>query len=100
MTTDVEDQQFTAPASEDALARAAAALTGKGFAVEAIDDTAGARVRIGELIPDGASVLTSASETLRLSGIDADINESGRYEAIRPRVLAMDRATEMDGAAA
>lgn len=97
MTTDLEDHQYTAPASEDALMRAAAALTGKGFAVETFDDTAGARLRIRELIPKGASVLTSASETLRLSGIDGDINESGRYEPIRPRVLAMDRATEMDG---
>jgi len=41
-------------------------------------------------------VFTGASETLRLSGIEADINTSGRYQAIRPRVLAMDRATEAD----
>ena len=38
----------------------------------------------------GASVFTGASETLRLSGIDAGINTSGRYQAIRPRVLAME----------
>ena len=41
----------------------------------------------------GASVFTGASETLRLSGIDAGINTSGRYQAIRPRVLAMDLVT-------
>jgi len=41
-------------------------------------------------------VFTGASETLRLSGIDEDINASGRYDAIRPRVLAMDRATQID----
>jgi hypothetical protein len=41
-------------------------------------------------------VFTGASETLRLSGIEEDINNSGRYEAIRPRGLAMDRATQMD----
>jgi hypothetical protein len=52
-----------------------------------------ARTRIKDLIPPGASVFTGASETLRLSGIDADINTSGRYQAIRPRVLAMDRVT-------
>lgn len=96
MTTDVEDQRFTAPASVDVLEGAAAALTGHGFRVETFDDATGARVRVRELIPEGATVLTSASETLRLSGIDADINESGRYEPVRPRVLAMDRATQMD----
>ena len=41
-------------------------------------------------------MFTGASETLRLSGIEEDINTSGRYEAIRPRVLAMDRATDAD----
>jgi L-lactate utilization protein LutC len=41
-------------------------------------------------------VFTGASETLRLSGIEADINASGRYQAVRPRVLAMDRGTQAD----
>jgi hypothetical protein len=41
-------------------------------------------------------VLTAVSETLRLSGIDADINASGRYQAIKPRVRAMDRVTGAD----
>jgi len=41
-------------------------------------------------------VFTAASETLRLSGIDADINTSGRYQAVKPRVLAMDRITCAD----
>ena len=42
-------------------------------------------------------MFTGASETLRLSGIDGDINASGRYQAVRPRVLAMDRVTGADG---
>jgi hypothetical protein len=40
-------------------------------------------------------VFTGASETLRLSGIDEDINGSGRYDAIRPRGLTMDRTTQL-----
>jgi hypothetical protein len=40
-------------------------------------------------------VFTGASETLRLSGIDEDINKSGRYDAVRPRSLTMDRATQL-----
>jgi len=96
MSVDIEDQQFTTPATAAALDRAAAALTEHGFAVEVLDDTAAARARVRELIAPGATVLTAASETLRLSGIEADINESGRYDPVRPRVLAMDRATQMD----
>jgi L-lactate utilization protein LutC len=41
-------------------------------------------------------VFTAASETLRLSGIDDDINTSGQYQALKPRLLAMDRATQAD----
>jgi YkgG family uncharacterized protein len=96
MTTTMSTPSFTEPASAQRLERAAAALTAHGFTVEILDDVAEARRRIGELLPEGATVFTGASETLRLSGIGEDINTSGRYEAIRPRVLTMDRATQMD----
>jgi hypothetical protein len=96
MTTPMPTTLFVDPAPAERLERAAAALTANGFAVEILDDAAAARARIKDLIPEGASVFTGASETLRLSGIDEDINSSGRYEAIRPRGLVMDRATHMD----
>jgi LUD domain len=38
-------------------------------------------------------VFTGASETLRLSGIEEDINKSGRYDSIKSRPL-MDRVTQ------
>ncbi|MGW3284008.1 LUD domain-containing protein [Streptomyces sp. NPDC001002] len=96
MTTQTSATSFTDPAPDRRLERAAAALIAHGFAVEVLDDVAAARSRVKELIPEGARVFTGASESLRLSGIDEDINAGGRYEAIRPRVLAMDRATEAD----
>jgi hypothetical protein len=86
---------FAEPATAQRLERAAAALTAHGFTVEILDDAAAARSRIKDLIPEGASVFTGASETLRLSGIEEDINASGRYEAIRARGQAMDRATQL-----
>ncbi|CAM5510219.1 nuclear transport factor 2 family protein [Streptomyces purpurascens] len=87
---------FADPASAERLERAAAALRAGGFAAEILDDAAAARARVKDLVPEGASVLTGASETLRLSGIDDDINTGGRYDAIRPRVRAIDRATGAD----
>ena len=96
MTTSITAPLFADPAPAQRLERAAAALTAHGFTAEILDDAAAARTRIKDLIPEGASVFTGASETLRLSGIDADINASGRYQAIRPRLLAMDRVTEAD----
>ena len=96
MTTPIPATLFADPAPAQHLEGAAAALTAHGFTVEILDDAAAARRRIKDPIPEGASVFTGASETLRLSGIEEDINNSGRYEAIRPRGLAMDRATQMD----
>lgn len=96
MTAQVDERSFTAPADDATLDRAAAALSEHGFAVELLDGTAHARTRIADLIPVGASVFTGASETLRLSGIEADINDGDRYDAVKPRVVAMDRYTQAD----
>ncbi|MFF4837532.1 LUD domain-containing protein [Streptomyces sp. NPDC001315] len=96
MTISASATLFTDPAPADRLERAATALAEHNFTVEILDDAAAARTRVKELIPENASVFTAASETLRLSGIDGDINTSGRYRAVKPRALAMDRATEAD----
>ena len=94
MTTSVPATPFTDPAPAQRLERAAAALTAINFAVEVLDDATAARTRIKDLIPEGASVFTGASETLRLSGIDEDINKSGRYDSVKSRSTTMDRATQ------
>ncbi|MBB2741137.1 LUD domain-containing protein [Microbispora sp. NBRC 16548] len=95
MTTSMPATPFADPAPAQRLERAAAALTAHGFTVEILDDAATARTRIKELIPEGATVFTGASETLRLSGIDEDINSSGRYESVKARSRTMDRATQL-----
>jgi hypothetical protein len=96
MTTPVPSAQFTDPAPAQSIERAATALTAHGFTVEILDDAAAARSRIKDLIPEGSSVFTGASETLRLSGILRDINANGRYQAIGPRVTAMDLVKQAD----
>ena len=93
MTTSVPASSFTDPAPAPRLERAAAALTAKNFTVEILDDVAAARTRIKDLIPEGAVVFTGASETVRLSGIEDDINKSGRYDSLKSRP-PMDRATQ------
>jgi hypothetical protein len=96
MTTPTPTTIFVDPVPAHRLERAAAALTAHGFTVEILDDAAAARARVEELLPAGVAVFTGSSETLRLSGIDEDINASGRYEAIKPRILAMDRVAHAD----
>lgn len=85
---------FTDPAPARHLERAADALTKHGFTVEILDGAADARARVEELVPEGAVVFTGASETLRLSGIDDDLNKSGRYDSVKARAQTLDRATQ------
>ncbi len=96
MTTTTPAAPFADPAPAHRLERAARALTAHGFSAEILGDAAAARARVHDLIPEGARVFTASSETLRLSGIDEDINASGRYQAVKPRALAMDRVTGAD----
>jgi hypothetical protein len=96
MTSPTPSTSFTQPAPANRLERAAEALVEHGFSVEILDDAAAARVRMEDLLFEGASVFTGASETLRLSGIDEDINGSGRYDPVRPRTLSMDRDKDAD----
>jgi len=96
VTTPTAATLFTDPAPAERLERAAAALTAHGFTVEILDDAAAARRRVKDLIPEGANVFTGASETLRLSGIEDDINASGRYDALKQRTHGMDRVSELN----
>lgn len=88
------DESFGEPAPEASLQRAAAALKAHGFAVEVVDTAADARALVGALLPRDKSVLTASSETLRLSGLEEDINRSGNYDAVRPKVEKLDRSTQ------
>ena len=96
MTTPIPATLFADPAPAQRLERAAAALTAHGFTVEILDDAATARTRIKDLIPEGTSVFTGASETLRLSGIDEDINTSGRYDSLKKRAGGLDRERDLN----
>ncbi|MGP7999236.1 MAG: LUD domain-containing protein [Streptosporangiaceae bacterium] len=95
MTIPIPATSFADPAPAERLERAAAALAAHGFIVEILDDAAAARARIKDLIPEGASVFTGASETLRLSGIEDDISTSGRYDAVKTRGQALDRVKDL-----
>ena len=92
----IDELRWGQPAPHDRVIVTLDALIGAGFLAELVPTIDAARARALELLPEGCSVFTSASETVRLSGLDEAINHSGRYDAIRPRVWSMDRATQMD----
>jgi hypothetical protein len=83
-----------AAATEESIQRAARALAGNNIEVVVVDDGAAARQRVLEMLPNGAEVYTAKSKTLEDIGIFAAVNDSGNYDAIRPRYMKMDRATQ------
>lgn len=89
------DYAFSKPASEEMIQRAAEALRKHNFAVEVVNTAADARALVRSILPKGKTVFTAASETLRLSGLDEDINNSGDYISIRQQMSKMDRNTQM-----
>ena len=86
--------EFERPADRVHLERTAAAMTGRGFTVQIADSAKEARQLVLDAIPEGAEVHVALSETMRELGLTAEIDESGRYEAIRPRLNALDRITQ------
>jgi hypothetical protein len=63
--------------------------------VHVVDNGERAKAVILGMIPDGAEVSIGSTQTIDELGISAEIEESGRYDALRPKLWAMDRATQM-----
>jgi hypothetical protein len=87
-------RRFGAPADDARVLRTAAALEANGMSVLRATDAADAKRIVLGLIPQGAQVQLGASQTLEQSGIADEIEKSGRYDPIRPRVRGMDRKTQ------
>ncbi|MCM0673393.1 lactate utilization protein [Micromonospora phytophila] len=83
------DTTFEQPATEEQLQRAAAALRDHNFAVEVVDTVADARALVNRLLPADKTIFTASSETLRISGLDEDINTSGRFTSLRPKLMEL-----------
>ena len=90
------DEAFAEPASEHVLQAAADALRACGHVVLVVDGPAEARTAVLDLLPPDGSVFTMSSETLKAAGLDAEINTTGRYDAVRPRIYAMDYPAQQD----
>ena len=93
MTTD-EPGNPPARVIDDRVDRVAEVLRSNNIEAIVVETGEEARRRIEELIPAGAEVHTATSKTLEEIGLYADLHESGRYDPLRPRYMAMDRATQ------
>jgi L-lactate utilization protein LutC len=82
---------FSHKASPEVVAKTLAALGANGIAAEFVSSSADAKKRVLELIPKGAEVMTMTSVTVDAIGATDEVNESGQYDAVRPKLNKMDR---------
>jgi hypothetical protein len=89
-------RRFGALPDNARVSRAAAALEANGINVLRAANAAEAKRIVLDLIPDGSEVHHGASVSLDVAGITDEIDKSGRYESLRPRIFSMDRQTRAD----
>jgi LUD domain len=77
----------------DQVDRVADRLRSRNIEAVIVDTAAEARAEVLDRIPDGAEVHWGKSRTLEDLGLVEELT-SGRYDALRPRMLAMDRKTQ------
>src|SRR5438477_9487471 len=89
-------RRFATVADEERVRRTTAALEANGINVLRAANAAEAKRIVLGLIPDGSEVYRGASQSLDVAGITDEIDKSGRYESLRPRIFSMDRQTQAD----
>jgi L-lactate utilization protein LutC len=89
-------RRFGALADDSRVMRATTALEANGMSVLRAADAAEAKEVVLGLIADGSQVHHGASMSLDVAGITDEIDKSGRYESLRPRIFSMDRQTRAD----
>lgn len=88
-------EDFVSPASEETLQRVAEKLKGRNIESLVVTNGDEARAVVLARLPKGAEVHSGKSKTLQDAGILDAIHNLTEYDALRPRMMKMDRQTQM-----
>jgi YkgG family uncharacterized protein len=83
-------EEFSHLASDARLRGTAAALERNGITSMVAESGAEARVKVRSILPIAAEVFNNTSRTLEAIGVAEDIERSGDYQPLRPRLYQMD----------
>jgi len=86
---------YTVLPDDETLAATVVALEEHGFSVEVVPARDAARDAVLARIPEGSVVMTNTSVTLQETGIASAIDDGGRYESARNKMMALDFATQL-----
>ena len=87
-------KQWTTPAHKTSVEKTIAALKNNGIEAFYFENEEEAKKKALSLIPHGAEVMDMTSVTLDSLGIVTEIQHSGKYNAVKPKLYAMDRKTQ------
>ncbi len=90
------NKEFAHLASDGQIQRTAQALEANGMHVLIAENGAEAKKLVLDLVPQNAEVYTNQSKTLEKLGLFDEFDKSGRYNAVRPKMMALDRKTQGD----
>ena len=85
---------YNALATQEQIEKTVTSLKANGIESYVAKDGADAKVKVLELIPQGAQVMTMTSVTLDSLGIAQEINESGNFDSVRAKFKTMDPKTQ------
>lgn len=88
--------EFAKLATDTQIQNVTRALEANGIKVLVAETVEEAKQIILDLVPQGVEVYANLSKTLEVMGLAEEFDQSGRYNAVRPKVLLLDRKTQAD----
>jgi hypothetical protein len=85
------EAEFSRTASKGKIRAVAGALERNGMTCTVVNSAEEARRAVLSILPVGAEVYNNTSRTLEVVGVAEDIERSGQYQPLRPRLYQMDR---------
>ena len=90
------NREFARLASDEQIEFVVNGLEARNIHAIVVNSGEEAKKIVLDLVPQGAEVYANISETLETIGVTAEIDKSGRYDAVRPKMVALDRRTQAD----
>jgi|SRR3989338_7070465 len=87
-------KSFSELADDQIISATIQALKNNNIEAVVVENAGKAKEKVLEILPEGAEVMNMSSVTLETLGLDKEINESGRYDAVKPKLAKMDRETQ------
>ena len=87
-------KNWTKLATDEEIKKTLKSLEANGIKTIVVENGKQAKIKVIGMLPENAEVFTMTSMTLESIGLDKEINESKKYNAVRPKLFAMDRNTQ------